>query len=184
MSAPDWSPFKLAQSGSKGDAPRSIDTPEGIGDRLRTAAFAEIQAREAFIWASGRFEEAPEELRRIWKSLALAEDRHLRWLLSRMQELGVALDERRVSDQLWISLRSCQTAREFALYMASAEQRGRIAGEKFHQAMIKRDEITAEIFRKIAEEEVEHIAVASRYFGYDGSTTVPHPNSGHKPSAS
>ena len=36
---------------ARGEAPRSIDSLEGVGDRLRAAAFAEIQARDAFLWA-------------------------------------------------------------------------------------------------------------------------------------
>jgi hypothetical protein len=63
-------------------------------------------------------------------------------------------------------LRSCKTAREFALYMASSEDRGRKAGERFHQQMMARDPISAKIFGKIAEEEVEHIALASQFFDY------------------
>ena len=39
--------------------------------------------------------------------------------------------------------------------MASAEDRGRRAGERFFEMMKDTDPISAEIFRKIAEEEVE-----------------------------
>lgn len=137
---------------------------EGVGDRLRAAAFAEIQAREAFLWGASHFEDAPASLKTAWRGLALAEDRHLGWLLKRMQELGIGVTDRRVSDQLWVSLVSSQNAKEFAYYMASAEERGRRAGERFHQELLKKDPVTAEIFGKIAEEEVEHIALAEKYF--------------------
>lgn len=161
---PDWSPFLLAPSGAHGDAPRSIHSSEGIGDRLRAASFAELQAVHAFNWAAARFEDAPPGLCSAWRGLALAEERHLGWLLKRMTELGVDVAGRKVSDQLWISLCSRQTARDFAQFMAGAEERGRRAGERFHQALLEQDPITAEIFRKIAEEEIEHIALAGKYF--------------------
>jgi uncharacterized ferritin-like protein (DUF455 family) len=135
-----------------------------VGDRLRAAAFAEIQAREAFVWGARVFTEAPEGLRLAWREFAAIEDRHLGWLLRRMQELGISVEERSVSDQLWRSLISCQNARDFAFFMASAEERGRRAGERFREALAKRDPITAEIFGKIAEEEVEHIAAAFRFY--------------------
>lgn len=172
-SRPSWDPFQVAPAGTKPWAPRSIETLEGVGDRLRAAAFAEIQAREAFLWASNRFGDAPESLRRAWVALASAEDRHLNWLLTRMQELGIALTERPVSDHLWDSFLSCQDARTFSHYMANAEERGRRAGERFFLALEKRDPITAEIFRKIAEEEVAHIALAHRYFPLDPNPLAP-----------
>ena len=161
---PDWSPFRVCAPGEHADAPRSIHSPEGVTDRLRAAAFAEIQAREAFDWAAARFDDAPASLRTAWSGLALAEDRHLHWLLARMEALGAGIQDRRVSTQLWHSLRSCQNAKDFAQYMANAEERGRRAGERFHQEMRQKDPISAEIFGKIAEEEIVHIQLARNYF--------------------
>jgi len=159
-----WEPFSLSPNGGKPDAPRSLDTIEGVGDRLRSAAFAEIQAREAFLWGASHFSDASEDLKGAWRALARAEQRHLEWLLKRMSDLGIDVKARRVSDWLWHSLISCKTAREFALYMASAEERGRVAGIRFYQALSKTDPVTAEIFAKIAEEEVSHIALAQKHF--------------------
>jgi uncharacterized ferritin-like protein (DUF455 family) len=162
--SPSWEPFELAPRGAHADAPRSIQNPDGIGDRLRAAAFAELQAYHAFLWAADRFEDTPPALKSAWRGLALAEQRHLRWLLDRMESLGIPVPGRKVSDQLWHSLVSCKSAHEFAIYMASAEERGRRAGERFFEAMRGSDPITAEIFRKIAEEEIEHIRLAERFF--------------------
>src|SRR5690242_14284008 len=111
----NWAPFVVVSPGQRADLPRSLETPEGVGDRLRSAAFAEVQAQDAFLWAANRFSDASPALTRAWKALAQAEQRHLDWLLRRMSELGVSVEARRVSDQLWRSLLSCQTAREFAL---------------------------------------------------------------------
>jgi uncharacterized ferritin-like protein (DUF455 family) len=161
---PSWEPFEIVPPGTRSDPPRSLSTPEGVGDRLRSAAFAEIQAREAFLWGAEHYEDASLELREAWRRLAAAEQRHLDWLLRRMSELGVDVRGRKVSDQLWHSLVSCHSAQEFALYMASAEERGRRAGERFHQELRGTDPVTAEIFGKIAEEEVAHIALARRFY--------------------
>jgi uncharacterized ferritin-like protein (DUF455 family) len=159
-----WEPFALVPRGDRADATRSLETPEGVGDRLRSAAFAEIQAREAFLWAASQFTDAPEPLKRAWVALSQAENRHLEWLLQRMSELNVDVRSRKVSDYLWLSLVACKSAREFALYMASAEERGRKAGVRFQQALQASDSKTANIFGKIAEEEVAHIALAEKYF--------------------
>lgn len=157
-------PFDLAPGNEWGEPPRSIKTLEGVGDRMRAAAFAEVQARDAFLWASENFEDAPASLRRAWAALAVAEQRHLDWLLQRMQELGIDVRARKVSGHLWQSLISCKSAKEFAIYIANAEERGRRAGERFYQTLAPTDPTTAEIFRKIAEEEISHIALASKYY--------------------
>jgi uncharacterized ferritin-like protein (DUF455 family) len=137
-----------------------------VSDRLRAAAFAEIQAREAFFWAAERFaSDAPEGLCEAWRRLARAEDKHLQWLLHRLTELGFHAGDRPVSDHLWRSFLLCRSAEEFARFMASAEDRGRIAGERFYASLKTTDPVSAEIFRKIAEEEIEHIELAARFFG-------------------
>ena len=161
---PSWAPFVTLSREQLPQRSRPIESPEGIGDRLRAAAFAEIQAREAFLWAANRFTDAPEPCRNAWRGLAHAEDRHLSWLLRRLQELGQRVDEKQVSDHLWVALTSCQAADEFAHLMARAEDRGRQAGERFCAALKKIDPISGEIFGKIAEEEIEHIRLADRYF--------------------
>ncbi|NDD91310.1 DUF455 family protein, partial [bacterium] len=112
------------------------------------------------------FLDASEELRTAWKKLASAEDLHLSWLMTRLADLGFSAEDRKVSDQLWVSLTACPSAEEFSLFMATAEDRGRRAGERFYQELRERDPVSAEIFRKIAEEEVEHIRLAETFFGF------------------
>ncbi len=162
--SPSWAPFRLAPTGKRADPPRGIETRDGIGDRLRTAAFAELQAQHAFNWAADTFEDAEPALRAAWRGLALAEEKHLKWLLRRMDELAIPVEARAVSDWLWNSLVSCKSAREFAVFMASAEERGRRAGERFEEAMATVDPVSSAIFGKIAEEEVEHIRLTQKFY--------------------
>lgn len=161
---PDWSPFAVLPRAERSKGPRAITSKEGIGDRLRAAGFAEIQAYYAFLWASERFEDASPALRANWRGLAFAEERHLGWLLARMDALGIAVTERPVSDWLWYSLIQCKTAKDFAVYIANSEERGRLAGLRFAEAMREVDPVSAEIFGKIAEEEIEHIRLAAKFF--------------------
>ena len=159
-----WAPFRVRGAGSRTPSSRSIRSSQGIGDRLRAVAFAERQARDAFRWAADRFADAPDELRRAWRALAVAEDRHMGWLLDRMEQLGIDLREREVSDHLWRNLTSATTAEEFARAMADAEDRGRQAGERFQAEMAEVDPTTAALFGRIAAEEREHVALAGRFF--------------------
>ena len=144
---------------------RSVVSPEGIADRLRSAAMAEIQARDAFLDAADRFEaEAPIGVIRAWRALASAEDKHLSWLLERLEDLGQSVGGRSVSDQLYRTLSACPTARDFARYMAQAETRGMQAGEKFELRMAEVDPVTAKLFGVVAAEEAEHIKLAHRFY--------------------
>lgn len=155
----DWSPFVVVEEGLKAPAPRGLATPEGVGDRLRTAAFAERQARDAFAWAAERFPDAPEKLRQGWRRLSVEEDKHLGWLLRRMEQLGVKPGARPVSDLLFRSLTQSADWRAFAAFMADAEERGRVAERSFQAALAQSDPETARVFAAIADEEEAHIAL-------------------------
>ncbi len=155
----DWGPFEVCAADERPLRSRGLHTREGLGDRLRTAAFAERQAREAFLWAADKFAEAPRELRSSWRQLAAEESKHLGWLLARMVELGLEVAGRPVSDRLWRSLIQCRNWEEFAEFMACAEERGKAAEESFQKALSARDPVTADIFGRIAAEEASHISL-------------------------
>ena len=155
-----WSPYKIG----KPDKVRSLNTIEGLGDRLRLVAFAERQAFHAFNEASERFKDAPAGLTEAWRWVALEEAKHESWLVKRLAELGQDIQSVPVSLNLYQSLQNCSTARDFALYVADAEERGRVGAEKFAEVLETRDPITAAIFKKIAFEEREHIALVDRFF--------------------
>jgi uncharacterized ferritin-like protein (DUF455 family) len=157
----NWDPFLVCEPEEFAAAPRGISTPEGLGDRMRIAAFAELQAREAFRWAADTLLDADDKTRAAWRRIAGDEDRHLQMLLGRMAELGIRPDERAVSDRLWRSLRACKNTRDFAAYMRTAEERGRAAEESFRRQFARRDPVTAAIFGRIADDEAEHIALAA-----------------------
>jgi uncharacterized ferritin-like protein (DUF455 family) len=157
-------PFRVAEKGIKPGRLRSLKTREGVTDRLRSTAFAELQAREGFLWAADRDWEASDSLRRAWRALAQAEDRHMGWLLRRLDELGAQADERSVSDFLWRSFEQCDSAQAFSIYMASAELWGKQAGEKFARDLEAVDPESAKVFHDIAREEVAHVRLAARFF--------------------
>jgi uncharacterized ferritin-like protein (DUF455 family) len=159
----DWSPFVVCAPEEHAPASRGLGGPDGLGDRLRTAAFAERQAAEAFRWAADGFTEAPDGLRAAWKELAADENKHLGWILQRMKELRVELGARPVSDRLWRSLMRCRDHREFARLMTRAEERGKAAEESFRRSLAERDPVTADIFGRIAEEEERHIGLQRAY---------------------
>lgn len=158
----DWLPFRICAEGEKPPYPRSLSTPEGLGDRLRFVAFAEKQAMHAFAAAAEIFSDAPPETREVWRILSREEQKHLQWLLNRMDELRIDVTERPQSLALWMSFDRCENAADFARFMANAEERGRIAGDQFYETLLTVDPITAKIFGQIALEEREHIQLAEK----------------------
>lgn len=162
---PDWAPFWVDPIRPRPlVSPRALNTTAGISDRLRTAAFAELQAREAFLWAAKTFTDAPDELKKAWVGLAEQEDKHLGWLIKRNEEIGVPITDRSVSDHLWDSFLICKNSKQFSTFMASAEERGRVAGERFFRDLMPIDPVTAKIFGQIALEEQSHIDLALKFF--------------------
>lgn len=150
----DWAPFRVGA----GRRARGLNGPHGLGDRLRTAAFAELQASEAFAWAVDHVADADESLKGAWRRFALEERKHYGWILGRMRALGVDPAGREVSDGLWRSLTTARTAGDFCGAMARAEDRGRQAERAFQHLLKESDPESAEIFGRIAAEEDEHIA--------------------------
>lgn len=158
----DWSPFAVCAPEEYAPAARGLGSPEGIADRLRTAAFAERQAFAAFMWAAENLPDASGELRAAWRRIGLEEELHLNLLLTRMKELGVEVAARPVSDRLWRRLSQSKTAFEFSVLMRDAEARGQAAEESFRKSLAQRDPVTAAIFGRIADDEAEHLALADR----------------------
>ncbi|MBC7538633.1 MAG: DUF455 family protein [Bacteriovorax sp.] len=157
----DWSPFRLGTSLK----PRPLNSIEGIVDRIRIAAFAERQAYYAFLEAARIFaDDVSEDLIKAWKRIALEEAKHESWLLKRLVEINQDVAELPVGLGLYNSFCKCETAKEFTLYISDSEEKGRLAGLKFVEALQIRDPETAKIFSAIAFEEIDHISLAKKYF--------------------
>ena len=162
----DFAPFIICPPGTRPPKPRHPGTPEGLGDRMRTAAFAERQAVLAFTWAAATFADAPPQLCRDWLSQVPQEQRHYEMIVGRMAELGFDLTGRPVSAGLWASLQTCTSAGEFCCRIAAAEERGRQAALRLITFLAESDPATCDIFRQIAADEVAHVALATTYFGW------------------
>jgi len=162
----DFDPFIICSPGERAPRPRPINTPDGLGDRMRTAAFAELQAMVAFRWAAVQFPDAPATLRDKWTAQIADETRHYEMICRRMEELGFELAGQPVSTSLWESLKVCTTGRDFCIRIASAEERGRQAGVRMVNYLGKSDPETAAIFQEIVDDEVAHVALAATFFDW------------------
>lgn len=157
----NWTPYTIGVPGKI----RPMNTPEGLSDRIRVAAFAERQAYYAFTQAITIFAgEAPRDLILAWHKIAEEESKHEKWLLKRMEELDFNIAEVPVSLGLYNSFVNCKSVKEFTHYISDSEEKGRIAGIKFAEFLKITDPKTSKIFSDIAAEEVFHISLAAQYF--------------------
>jgi uncharacterized ferritin-like protein (DUF455 family) len=157
----NWAPF---QTGTPPKI-RPLNSFEGLIDRIRVAAFAERQAHYAFLEAARIFaNDVPAELVEAWKIIAEEEAKHESWLLRRLVDLKQDVAEIPVSLGLYHSLTKCESAKEFSLYISDSEEKGRIAGLKFAEALKIHDPASAKIFSDIADEEIAHVALGKRFF--------------------
>jgi len=161
--------FVLCDPKKRAAKPRSLASEDGLGDRLRTAAFAEWQAITAFKWAAEYFTDAPEQLRADWAAQVADEELHYQLIIQRMTELGIDPAGRPVSAGLWYSLSRCETGKDFCLSIVAAEERGRQAALKLIQFLADTDPATVAVFKKVVEDEVSHVALAETYFGWTPS---------------
>ncbi len=153
-----WAPFRL---GKKPEYVRPLESREGVADRLRLVAFAELQARDLFRFGAEKFRDsAPREWLSQWTEFSEVEERHAQMLLDRMGVLGVRIEDRMVSDKL---SRLCLRAEDpltFLFLLSSAEERGMEAGFTLGEQMNAYDSASAAVFKQIADEEVAHVAMA------------------------
>ena len=161
-----WEPFVLATPKQKAPFPDPISHPEGLGDRLRIAAFAELQAARAFSWAAEHFSDVSEAVVAGWQRQIPEEKLHFRLIMERMNNLGVHPQQKPVSAQLSENLYTCATGRDFAITIATAEHKGRLAALKMASFLEHRDPITAQVFLRIAHDEIAHIQLVTDNFGW------------------
>jgi len=86
-----------------------------------------------------------------------------------MGALNLDVRGRPVSAELYGALTSSLSVVAFAQLMASAEERGRVAGERFEARLRDVDSTTAALFGQIAKEEAAHIRLAERLLDGDAA---------------
>ncbi|MBN2715406.1 MAG: ferritin-like domain-containing protein [Deltaproteobacteria bacterium] len=161
-----WEPFVLAAPDQKVPFPKPMSHTEGLGDRLRIAAFAELQAVRAFGWAAEHFRDVSMEVINGWERQIPEEKLHFRLIMERMNNLGIQPHQKPVSAQLSETLYQCQTGKAFAIEIATAEHRGRLAALKMAAYLENRDPVTARVFLRIARDEVAHVQLVIDHFGW------------------
>jgi uncharacterized ferritin-like protein (DUF455 family) len=161
-----WEPFVLTPPDQPPPVPQPISHRDGLGDRLRIAAFAELQAVLAFSWAAEHFKDVPLSLIEGWQRQIPEEKLHFRLLMERMSNLGVRPEQKAVSARLSEKLYTCESGKQFAIEIATAEHKGRLAALRIAEYLQDRDSVTTSVFLRIAYDEVSHIQLVTDHFDW------------------
>ena len=133
---------------------------------MHTFLHHELQAAELFAWAVLAFPTAPQPFREGLVQLCREELTHLALYVEHLNELGFAVGDFPVRDWFWSRVAKCTDAIAFValqglgLEGANLEHSPRFAAW-FRDAG---DEAGARILERVAEEEIGHVAFATRWF--------------------
>lgn len=148
-------------------AQRGLDRPEGRVALVHAVAHIEFNAINLAWDAVQRFTAMPQEFAQDWARVADDEARHFTMLRRRLRELGHDYGDFPAHDGLWTMAQA--TAGDVLARMALVPRVLEARGLDVTPGMIDRlrragDDRTADCLVVILREEVEHVAIGSRWF--------------------
>nr|WP_282452842.1 ferritin-like domain-containing protein [Lysobacter sp. CAU 1642] len=148
---------------------RGLGSAEGRAAFLHAIAHIEFNAINLATDAMARFPGMPEDYYTDWLSVAGDEARHFTMLVKRLAELGYAYGDFVAHNGLWDM--AAKTAHSCLARMALVPRVLEARGLDVTPGMIERlrglgDEASASILEVILAEEIGHVAVGSRWFGW------------------
>lgn len=159
-------PLRVVERAEKTPRPGALVRAEVRARLLHVFFHHELQAAEIFCWALLAFPETPESFRRGLVKIALDELRHARAYGAQIERLGSRIGDHAVRDWFWERFVDCASPLEFVALMGLGFEGGNLDhcatwAERFRQVG---DEEGARCQEEIGEDEIEHVAFASRWF--------------------
>jgi len=148
---------------------RGLGTVEGRAALLHAVAHIEFNAINLALDAAYRFRAMPREFYLDWTSVAADEARHFRLLRVRLDALGFRYGDFPAHNGLWEMAR--KSAHSCTARMALVPRLLEARGLDVTPGMIARfralgDAESVAVLETILEEEVGHVAIGSRWFGW------------------
>ncbi len=148
---------------------RRLSSNAGRAALIHAIVHIEFNALNLALDAIQRFPELPRRYYQDWVSVALDEARHFEMLCARLQNLGHRYGDFPAHDGLWETAR--RSAGDPLLRMALVPRVLEARGLDVTPGMIDRliasgDLESVAVLRVILAEEVRHVAIGSRWFGY------------------
>lgn len=148
---------------------RRLTTAEGRAALIHSIAHIEFNAINLALDAVYRFRGLPADYYSDWLQVAVEEADHFLWLQSRLQELGHAYGDFPAHNGLWEM--AVDTAHDHLIRMALVPRVLEARGLDVTPAMLERlrevgELKTVAILERILAEEIGHVTIGSRWFGY------------------
>lgn len=148
---------------------RSLKTPEGHAALLHAVAHIELNAIDLAADAVWRFAGMPDDYYRQWSQVAREEAHHFSLLAARLKELGHAYGDFPAHNSLWEMAEKTKhdVLARMALVPRTLEARGLDASPPMKAKLASiGDKRGTEILDIILRDEIGHVAVGNRWYGY------------------
>ncbi len=148
---------------------RSLVTQQGRAALIHAITHIEFNAINLALDAVYRFQDQPVEYYNDWLQVAFEEAQHFSMLRNRLQQLGYDYGDFDAHNGLWEM--AVKTAANMIARMALVPRVLEARGLDVTPGIILRlqnhgDNLTANILKIIFEQEIEHVAIGSRWFKY------------------
>jgi uncharacterized ferritin-like protein (DUF455 family) len=149
--------------------PGELASREARAHCLARFANHELMAVELFAWALLRWPDLPSELRRGWVAVLAEEQLHCRLYLGRLDALGSALSNHRLSDYFWKHVPAIAASphgpRAFLCAMGLTLEQANLDFTLTYRDGFRDagDEVSAQICQRIHDDEVGHVRMAARW---------------------
>jgi uncharacterized ferritin-like protein (DUF455 family) len=148
---------------------RSLKTPEGHAGLLHAVAHIELNAIDLAVDAVWRFPGMPDDYYREWARVAREEAYHFSLLSAHLGELGYAYGDFPAHNSLWDMAEKTKhdVLARMALVPRTLEARGLDASPPMKAKLASiGDQRGVEILDIILRDEIGHVAVGNRWYGY------------------
>ncbi|MDF0377418.1 ferritin-like domain-containing protein [Methylophilus sp. YYY-1] len=148
---------------------RAMNTAEGRAALIHALAHIEFNAINLALDAVWRFADMPEAYYRDWLQVAKEEAYHFSLLRQHLQQLGFDYGDFDGHNSLWEMVEKTQAdvLARMALVPRTMEARGLDATPPLKQKLLQAgDQAAAAILDIILRDEIGHVAIGNRWFGY------------------
>jgi uncharacterized ferritin-like protein (DUF455 family) len=132
---------------------------------LHTFFHHELQAAELMAWGILAFCDAEAEFRKGLLGIALDEIRHMNLYRAHIEKLGFRIGDFPVRDWFWERIAGCESKQNFVAFLGMGLEAANLEhAPAFAERFDEHDPAGAALQRRVANEEVGHVAFGVRWF--------------------
>ncbi len=144
----------------------ALESAQTRGHILHFFANHELLALELMALTLLKFPDAPKSFRMGIAHTMLEEQAHMRLYIERMNELGVAFGDLRVNRFFWDCLKDMTSITDYVVGMSLTFEQANLDYASFYLEQMRHigDKKTAQILRKVLDDEIGHVQFGVKHF--------------------